>query len=223
MHYPLALAIEDFVPVVLGGWGFYLVAQLWTSRREQTRRLGVVGAALIFLGGLSKATWKLLYSVSEGAIDLEFLSRALFFCLGPGFVFLAFAVVGNDLSKAEIHPSSKRWAGALATVFVTLTLSAILRFTAPGRGYEFVMLGTTVIASNVVLVVSIRRAWRAGLALSASLYGLYLATTYILPVMMASEQSVAMQWWEQGLNTVATFGLCVASLLLLRRREVLTA
>ena len=218
MLYPLSLAIEDFVPVVFGGVGFYLVARLWAGGSAKTRRLGLTGAALVFVGGLSKATWKLLHSISEGAIDIEVLNRALFFCLGPGFVFLAFALLAAGRSETETGWLSRPWRGALLTVVLALTVSTVLRFTSPGRGYELVMLATTVLASNVVLVTSIRRAWRAGLILSALLYGVYLATTYALPVMMAREQSVAMQWAEQSLNTVATFGLCVAGVLLLRRR-----
>ena len=50
MQYPVSLALEDFVPVLFGGLGFYLIARLWTGGHAQTRTLGLLGAALVFRG-----------------------------------------------------------------------------------------------------------------------------------------------------------------------------
>ena len=61
---PLALALEDFVPVVLSFVGLVYVARWLKSQcTGATYGLALLSALLIGLGGFAKATWKLLYAL----------------------------------------------------------------------------------------------------------------------------------------------------------------
>jgi hypothetical protein len=83
--YPVAMALEDFVPTLMALAGFWLLAGsrgtsgglLW---------LGRAGAVLIGLGGVAKSVWKLL--VAGWQIDLPWLEGLLFPLMSVGAVLL---------------------------------------------------------------------------------------------------------------------------------------
>jgi len=82
----LLLALEDFLPVILSGIGFWVLSRV--SRRMDTRS-GVsvaIGAVLIVIGGLTKPVFKLLLAFSALEVDLLWLDDALFWLLAPGFL-----------------------------------------------------------------------------------------------------------------------------------------
>ncbi len=76
-RYPVAMALEDFVPTLLALAGFWLLARNWVGR---------VGAVLIGLGGAAKSTWKLLVATAD--LDLPWLEGLLFPLMAVGAVLL---------------------------------------------------------------------------------------------------------------------------------------
>jgi hypothetical protein len=79
-NYPVAMAVEDFVPTLVALAGFWLLAGtglVW---------LGRIGAVLIGLGGVAKSVWKLL--VAGWQIDLPWLEGLLFPLMSVGAVLL---------------------------------------------------------------------------------------------------------------------------------------
>ena len=90
----MALALEDFVPVIFTSIAVFLLAR-WSPAR---RAAAVAGALLIAVGGVSKASWKLL-AVGWG-VDVQVMAEALFPCLSTGFVLLSwslFAAAGRRI------------------------------------------------------------------------------------------------------------------------------
>ena len=57
-NYTLGLAFFDYIPVFLSGAGLFYLAN-WLVGEGADSRLTKLGAFFIFLGGFSKATWKL--------------------------------------------------------------------------------------------------------------------------------------------------------------------
>ena len=66
--YSLALALEDFVPVVLSAFGLLVVARLARVRSASLGRVALLAASLIVLGGASRASWKVI--VASGGPDI---------------------------------------------------------------------------------------------------------------------------------------------------------
>ena len=92
-EYGLALAAEDFVPVLLAGVG-HRRARRWL-RAGRCRRSGCprsLAGALVTLGGLAKAVWKLLVA-AEPCRNIALLEQLLFPCLAFGFAGIAWALV----------------------------------------------------------------------------------------------------------------------------------
>jgi hypothetical protein len=198
--YPLALALEDFVPVLLSLAGLLLVAR-WCAAAGRGR-LALAGALLVGAGGLSKATWKLL--VAGWRVDVGWLDELLFPLLAVGFVLLAGAVLQARRRHGSPLP------GVLAAL-VALAATA-LAFTGGWEPARLLLLVTAVVASTVLSVLLVRIALAGGDGAAAALFALNLTVTYVLAgLARVPDQTVALQWVEQGLNTVSQGAFAVAA------------
>ncbi|MFA1542516.1 hypothetical protein [Actinomadura monticuli] len=187
-EYPIALAVEDFVPVALTAAGVALL--------RHKHPLVPAAAVLVVAGGFAKATWKLI--VALDGPDLRWLHEALFPLLAAGFTLLVFALA-RELRRPG-HPV------ALAVpLAAALAASAALRDTWPAMVW-------TIIAVTGAGALLLRAAARAGDRLGASLFGLWLAGQYLLgPMAARAEQSISLQWVEQSCNTFAQAAFAYAA------------
>ncbi len=204
------MALEDFVPVLLGGLAFFLLAEVVTREHPEARRLAWFGAALVTLGGTAKATWKLVMAVSQGALNLVVLDEALFFLLASGFICLSVAFVGAR--RAGSRPL--RLALLLAAAVMAVSLSLMLRGVA---SYRILLIAGVAIASSVTLVTASLEARRRGAPLASALIAGYLLATFALQAIARQERSMAQQWTAQLINTAGVLCLLIGSLNLRRR------
>jgi hypothetical protein len=171
------LALDDFVPVVLAGLGC-----IWLARATD-RPPAVVGAVLVLLGGLCKATWKLLLGVTGN--NVPYVDDLLFVLLAPGFALLAWGLLRRQLPLlAPLGLSAAALLGAVA-----------LRSSAP-------LLLLTVLGATATGVLALLRARAADDLVAATLFGVQLVMAFALVPFAGSGQSLSHQWWEQSLNTV---------------------
>lgn len=182
----IPLALHDFVPVALAGVGAYWLA------RTTGRRPVLVGAALILLGGLCKASWKLALAVS--GTDVAVLDDLLFAFLAPGFALLTWGLVRKQLSLA-----------------VPVGASVIALIAALAMGRTVPLLALAVIGATATGVLAILRARESGDLLAAALFAVQLVMAYALVPFAGADQSIAHQWWEQSLNTVGQTAFAVGA------------
>ncbi|WP_040794911.1 hypothetical protein [Nocardia higoensis] len=191
-EYPLSLAIEDYVPVVLTTCAVLLLRRITGSGRA------AVAAGLIGAGGLAKATAKLV--VAAGGPDLPWLRGALFPLLTLGFALLYVDLVGA--ATGRIRP--RLLVGALALIAVCAAGAAVL-------GDALLMLVSTTVFATLTGIHLIRLARRRGDGLSAALIGLQLTAFFVLGALGARpEQPIALQWVEQLSNTAAQAAFLLA-------------
>jgi len=117
-------AIEDFVPVLLSAAGLWLISRWVGSTDTRLGGWAIVGTALVALGGLSKATHKLLLTTANA--DVTLLDAALFPLLAAGF-----AVVAASVWSAA-HPHRPVLASLLAAPVVWVI--GFAAYGATGRG-----------------------------------------------------------------------------------------
>jgi hypothetical protein len=208
--FSIPMAIEDFVPVLLGGIAFFVLGDVVTREHAEARRLAWVGATLVTLGGTAKATWKLVMAVSQGALNLVVLDEALFFLLASGFICLSVAFAGARRSSSR--PS--RVALPLVAALMALSLALALRGVA---SYRILLIAAVAIASTVTLVTASIEARRRGAPLASALIAVYLLATFALQAIARQERSTAQQWTAQLLNTAGVLCLLVGSLIMRRR------
>ena len=97
-NYSLELCLFDFVPnlaFLVGACFLVRMAELARGRRSAGLMTG--GTLLIFLGGMFKAIWKLLYTIGAG--DVRLLSEAQFVLFAPGFLLMLLSLV--ELVRGE--------------------------------------------------------------------------------------------------------------------------
>ncbi|MEV4187307.1 hypothetical protein AB0J28_38355 [Streptosporangium canum] len=204
MTYPVALAAEDFVPVVLTVTGVCLLGR-YTGARH---RPGVLlAAALIGAGGLSKAVWKLI--VALGGPDLPWLELMLFPLLTAGFGLLAWILT------ARHDGSAPGWIPPLV-----IGLPALCAGGAVLAGSTLPLLVSTMVFATLSGVHLILAARRRGDTLAAALFGVQLLGFFVLsPLAARPDQTVALQWVEQLSNTAAQGAFAVAAFRLGRTRQ----
>jgi len=204
--YTVGLALFDFVPVVLSSLGLWTIARLVGTFDPNVGRIAKLGWVLVSLGGICKATWKLILGLTDGATDIRWLDNSLFLFMAAGFVFFAFAV-GEQRS----------WKVPLGVVTVTYIAAALSFFLSGSRSWFFVLLAVAAVANLIATGRLARRSWRIGASMGALLFWLNFIVILLLPgFARLPDQTIALQWVEQSVNTVGQLGFFVASLLLAR-------
>ena len=95
------MAIVDFIPVVL----FFISAvilqrDLYNKMSKGAFALLAAGSIMVLIGGIYKASWKILYALN--ICDFVVLDTSMFPMQAPGFmlVFLSLVTLGNKSNKA---------------------------------------------------------------------------------------------------------------------------
>lgn len=196
-EYNVLLALEDFVPVVLAGVGCVLLAEVAGRSLPPTRVVARLGGLLIVLGGLSKATWKLL--VAGPCVDVPLLEQALFPLLATGFMLLSWSLL--SVLRGRVVPW---WSFALVLGIAVVA--------ALGVGGTAPLLVVAALGAVAVATYGFLLARRAEDPVAAALFVVYAVATLVLPPLAAKpEQTLAAQWAEQLTNSVAQGAFAFAS------------
>lgn len=196
MNPVIPLAMFDFVPnlaFLIGA--YFLVRTAYLARGKTCGSVLIVGAALILLGGLLQAIWKLLYAT--GAANISLLSNLQFVLMAPGFVLLLLAVI-------LLAWQSKKKSSAPLLAIAPWKLPLLI-----------VMVLASLAAQGLLAYISIRRrAFAAGA-------GFILAFLCLLAMggMSGAEQTLAQQWMEEGINAFGQIAFAAASFLLYRNYQ----
>jgi hypothetical protein len=193
--YSVGLALFDFVPSLAFLVGAYFLVQMTMQLRgKRCGRMAMLGTALVFLGGLLKATWKLLYALEVA--DLRVISEVQFILLAPGFLAMVIAIILMARRQGKAFAASPLMAMALWKI-----------------PFLFVM---TVCSLGVHGILTYL-AFRWGVKLAAAAFALAFIGTLAMAGMASAPQTIPMQWIEESTNTLGQIGFAVGSILLHRK------
>jgi hypothetical protein len=208
--YSLGLALFDYIPVVLSALGLAMLAQLLGSALPASRAAIRAGVVLVIAGGLSKASWKLIWVLT--GTDIRILSNLLFILMAPGMILLA----------CHVQAAGRYWRGGAATspargaillIIASLGLAAAMAIGQSGsKTWFFILLGTASLANIFMSALLIRQSWQLGARGSAALFLLSIAVILSLSgLSRISEGSAPLQWLAECLNALAhgSFALAV--------------
>lgn len=198
----LALAVEDFLPVVLSAVGFAVLAHLSLGIDGWAGRLVWTGGGLIVLGGLTKPVYKLLLALSDGTVDVLVLDDVLFWMLAPGFLLTGAGLRaagrlddGRPVARSGWGPSS-----AVGIVVGALGLALAVE----GEAWFLLLLGVSTVGNLWVVVVLVRWSLARLDRSAAALFVLNLTLVFGLAWAAASlPQTIPVQWGEQLVSTAA--------------------
>jgi len=187
--YPLSIAIFDFVPVFMFLVGAFFLTRIAIQQRSTAcGRMVMAGALLIFLGGLLKAIWKLLYTVNIA--DIQWMSQIQFILVAPGFVALLVVaiLIARGRRKSKATP-------LLAIAVWKIPLLAIMTLASMG-------------ANGILTYISFRR----GARLAGAAFVVAFLALVGMGAMASGEQTLARQWIEESMNTVGQLGFMLGSI-----------
>ena len=192
--YPLALALFDFVPVTFFLIGaIYLINIATRMCGIRCRRLAISGSLLIFLGGLSKAIWKLLKTIGIG--DYQLLGEIQFVLVAPGFLLLLITVISMARSDTVKKVSNNH---------VTLSIAI----------WKIPLLIIMTLASMGVMGILTYTAFRHKAKLAAAGFIVAFLCLVGMGSMASAEQTLANQWTEQSINSLGQLGFMIGTIFL---------
>ncbi|OPC79662.1 hypothetical protein B4N89_00715 [Embleya scabrispora] len=216
--YPLSLAVEDFVPVLLTAGGAALLVPYLAHRAPRAAQRAATGTCLIFAGGLAKAGWKL--TVALDGPDLRWLEKALFPCLGVGFALLAHAALTARANPGTPSTRTEEVASRPPPLWAFLAPAAVAGAAAAAVRGTWPLLLLTVAMSALTAVRLIILARADDDIPSAALLGTWLLGMFALgPLASRPDQSVTLQWIEQSCNTLTQAAFAWACARLARRHR----
>jgi len=190
--YPLSLALFDFVPTIAFLIGaFYLVKTSLICRNKPNGRMLMAGTLLVFLGGFTKAFWK--FMVSAEIANIVWLSQLQFIFSGIGFLGMCVAVIYMVRGKKQIS-----------------TGGAIYAMAAWKIPFLFIMTISSLGAEGILAYLAFKR----GLRLAGAAFAIGVMGILSMGALASAEQTLAMQWIEETINTIGQGGFMLGSILL---------
>ena len=206
----LPLALQDFMPTLFFAVGLFFVAKMISRKNKAAGNLAYFGGVLVTLGGVFKASWKVIQAL--GGADIPFLNHSLFVLMSAGFICLAWALWKSRESETD---ALKLWSVPLVLIAVFWSIAAYFGFFTESRAWFFVLLGATTLANLAMLFQLIFRAFQNKSWLAIALFLINLAVIFVLA--RSSDQTVTFQWIKQLINTVSQASFAVASYILLKK------
>ena len=202
-NYSLGLALFDYLPVLLSVFGLYLLALALARTLPASRLPAMVGVCLIAAGGLSKASWKLWWVLSQE--DLVVLANMLFILMAPGFLLLAVhCYSAQRIWHQRGAPSTARSNTIAATAIVLLAVAVSLAAKEDGKSWFFILLAVASLANIAISSILIRLSWRCDQRATAALFALSISLIVSLGGLSRfSAGSAPLQWLAECLNTAA--------------------
>ncbi|MBR1553806.1 MAG: hypothetical protein IJ644_00245 [Oscillospiraceae bacterium] len=187
IEWNLPLALLDIVPVVLFFLGCIELMKVFYPRMTQAQyTMFSAGGTMIFLAGMMKAVWKLLFVL--GICDYSMLSDAFFPIQSTGFVLTAVSMAGIA-GKKKVTSAEKSFSALPAVPIVETKLPFII----------LTFMGTTVFYGTLT-ILSFRR--------KAKLTGLFFIGAYVFNMIqvflaMKFDNSSLMNWMAEFVSSLA--------------------
>jgi len=213
--FTLGLALYDFVPVLLTGLAVYWIAGLIQAHEVPRARIALVGATLILAAGLTKATWKLIATLSGQ--DLVWLASLLFPLMAPGFALLAVGVWASRRVGRGRPVTARVWILPLVAIVIVFAMAAYRMSAGIERGWFMPIMSLASLSNIALTVLLFMTAWQRGRRTIAMLFTVNLAMVFaLIPIAQMESHSIAMHWLEQSLTAVGAAAFAYASYRLLR-------
>jgi len=204
--FPLSMALQNYIPIVLSGLGLFWVARMIGAAHPAAGRLALAGFALIVTAGALKATWKLVMAIAR--LDIPLLSQSLFPFIAPGFSLMAWALFW---SKRNSDRALVWWPPVLVSAAALLGALA-LSITRTDRTWVFVLIGLSTVANVGLAGLLVHSALQHGSYLAAGLFALNLLITFALSAIAGmSNKPLEVHWTEQIINTLSNLGFAWAA------------
>jgi hypothetical protein len=220
--YSVSVALFDFLPVLVAAIGLGCLARGIGRRHRALAPVAWAAAAAITLGGLCKASWKLIIAVHDQRVD--WLDHLLFILLAPGFVAMAFSLIhARSAWQDRLAADTAGFPALPLLLWLALPLAGALALgiSHPGtRLWFFWLLAVTTFANWTLLVQAIIAARRSALPGWVSIGFAYnIVATLALAGLARLPPGETSAWIQEGVNLTAQSALALGFWRLGRRMQ----
>jgi hypothetical protein len=212
MEYTLSLALVDFLPVGFTAIGLYFIYRMVAHINALQGSVAALGAILTVSGGFFKALWKLLMAISGGTLDINWMEDGLFVFMAPGYTLLAWSV-WQTVRSVQGKKTFNAWLAPVIMIAIIFAGSYYLYTSNPASpAWERVLLSVMVLATVITGILLIVFGFRQRLPLAGWLFIINLLGIFLLNgLARIDEQTIALQWIEESINTVSWLSFAVAA------------
>lgn len=216
--YPLPLALESILPVILAAIGLFLIARILKRKNEIVGELAHIGATLIVAGQSLPALWRLLRA-ANGA-DFYWLNNASLVLIAPGSICLAWALWRGFRGIASKATAGSVWLMPLFLNAGFMAVTAASRVILGGRVWFTILFTLAALAGIAIFLQLTLRAIHHRLSFAALLFLFSLAMSLMLPRLIGNgAESLAAEWTRQISNTISQGAFAFAAFQLSRKES----
>lgn len=210
MEYTVSLALVDYLPVIFTAVGFYFLYKMVTHVDLAQGKVFLVGAVLTVIGGFIKATWKLIIAASGN--DIRWMDDGMFAWMAVGYTLIFWSIWqtvrvlrGKNAFQALIVPTFIGVLSLVGAYYLYISMPE-------SRAWKFTLLGVMSLASVLTSILLIVFAFRQKLTLAGALFIVNLIIIFVMNgLARMPEQTIALQWIEESVNSVSWFCFAIAS------------
>ena len=210
MEYTISLALVDYLPVIFTTIGFYFLYRMVAHVDGIQGKVFLVGAVLTVIGGFIKATWKLIIATSGN--DIRWMDDGMFAWMAVGYT-LIFWSIWQTVRTVRGKNAFQPWIVPTVIGVLSLVGAYYLNVSMPeSRAWKFTLLGIMSLASILTSILLIVFAFRQKLPVVGVLFIVNLIIVFVMNgLARMPEQTIALQWIEESINTVSWFCFAIAS------------
>jgi len=198
----LALAIEDFLPVLLTFLALLWLGQMILSMHRSSGAVAAFGMVLIVAGRALKAVSKLIWALFGNPV--AWMDDSLFVLMAPGFACFTWALWSAQRSWFQKVSARCVWQVPVVVLLISGLGVTYATVSEGSRIWFFVTLTTVVIMSTLMSGLLVRQAWWMGRRGISLIFAVYLVSTLVLNGMArTTSETISYEWLKQLVNTFA--------------------
>ncbi len=209
-RYPLALAIENLLPLLFLAFGFLILARTLNRKNPIIGELSYIGSFLIIAGNLLSAIAKLLNAINGN--DYQWLNGGLLVLSAPGLVCLAWALWRGLHQDADKFSGGQIWLLPLCLNAGLLAVSAGVKLVKGSQVWFRLLLIVATVAGIAAFVQLARRAIHHRLLVEAALFLISLLLSLSLNWQSTeTSPTESTEWIKQISNNIAQVAFAFAA------------
>ena len=192
-------AVLEFAPVVFASLGLFFLSRLVDRLDPGSGRMAKVAWALVTLGTLSHATWRLAFAVFR--VDISPLSTALLVFAAPGLVLLSAGMVRSWAAVCGRKIRQDPWLAPIGFGWLGLLGAFYLHDSMAGDTWRWPLLALAVMGSATMSLAAAALGWRLRLHMAAALFAFNVAVALaLLGVAMIPSHPLLLQYPLEALH-----------------------
>ncbi|WP_129674437.1 hypothetical protein [Candidatus Chloroploca sp. Khr17] len=199
-QYTVMLALQDYMTVIFSAIGLIILTRMMMQMDRSIGRMATIGAILIVLGGLLKASGKLI--ISATGTEIGWMYHGLFPMIAPGFTIFGWSLYQVRRMLREQPPLKRPWMVPAIVIGLFAVFSVVIGQAGGPWRVPLILLAS--IGNIGMLVMLMLAAWGRKMWTTGALF-----LTTMLVVLLMSQMAnmtfntIAMVWFEQISQSIA--------------------